>query len=480
MSHSKDTGDDNGVQSFHSNTTNNKELTKFFILIFKLLVDSVFHLPDSENKKKISNILCSFSEVLPEVALSLLNPSGILEVTWSLHIGTFAYLNYHAQHGSVTVSCQFIKMTSEGSFNHEAFSLEAMAMWLPDDYHALQLAEGLIKADLQITSVTSEPLRHQVYTSDQPLLAWIPHHAMFLDELICHEGWCASGLPSNQWNGVFFMQILLKSLELHIQLGHTASQSCIRLVPACINDNFFVINTNSVHEQFHILSFESKASTYEYYSALDCYEEFVHIIRLDGTATGFIATKHRNVSADAVDPNLNGGSAFFVEENAFKTYLLLHAADPQEYHSLLNEEEYVLWTYCCKFGIYRRVKTGHVDFAVPKFHLPIHKETYQLNYSFNFIPCVEHMDGEALERGWANINPAASSTKEMGPGFQRDILDDFFGDWNWKKTIGLSDSLLTKMKEAVMQKHQQHTALQELEAPLPPGRVFQWTAEVEA
>ncbi|KAI9459056.1 hypothetical protein HD554DRAFT_2207029 [Boletus coccyginus] len=444
---------------------------------------------------------------------------------------------------------------------------------------------------------------------------------MFLDELICHEGWCASGLPSNvciyckkhdrvyhcedcflnelycaecivklhalssfhhvkQWNGVFFMQILLKSLELHIQLGHTASQSCIRLVPACINDNFFVINTNSVHEvsldfcgsclypvtvcdprtaatfrvlqQFHILSFESKASTYEYYSALDCYEEFVHIIRkwhnlkllmhsghaydpagLDGTATGqctvlcpaclqpgknipvdflkvllpqsWIYTLfHRNVSADAVDPNLNGGSAFFVEENAFKTYLLLHAADPQEKstcsgHTAVNlvssKKSHGLaatgvGTVDCAHhnmklpttvrNLQKGEKYTNMDYlffsairhfpSLAHFHLPIHKETYQLNYSFNFIPCVEHMDGEALERGWANINPAASSTKEMGPGFQRDILDDFFGDWNWKKTIGLSDSLLTKMKEAVMQKHQQHTALQELEAPLPPGR----------
>ena len=35
-------------------------------------------------------------------------------------------------------------------------------------------------------------------------------------------------------------------------------------------------------------------------------------------------------------------------------------------------------------------------------------------------------------------------------------------------------------KEAVMQKLQQHVALQELEAALPPGRVSQWTAEVKA
>ena len=105
------------------------------------------------------------------------------------------------------------------------------------------------------------------------------------------------------------MRIPLKSLGLHIWLGHPAGQSCIRPVPACTNDDFFVIDTNGVHEigldfcgcetaqsrmkqllwarlypatvrdphtvatfrvlqQFHILSFKSKTSAYEYYSAL--------------------------------------------------------------------------------------------------------------------------------------------------------------------------------------------------------------------
>jgi hypothetical protein len=50
---------------------------------------------------------------------------------------------------------------------------------------------------------------------------------------------------------------------------------------------------------------------------------------------------------------------------------------------------------------------------------------------------VGRMDGEAPERGWLNINPVALSTKEMGPGSRRDTLDDHFGDWNWKKSIGL-------------------------------------------
>jgi len=77
----------------------------------------------------------------------------------------------------------------------------------------------------------------------------------------------------------------------------------------------------------------------------------------------------------------------------------------------------------------------HIRYLVPKFHLPAHVEACNLGFSFNLTKGVGRTDGEAPERGWANINPAAQSTKEMGPGSRRDTLDDHFGDWNWKKII---------------------------------------------
>lgn len=80
--------------------------------------------------------------------------------------------------------------------------------------------------------------------------------------------------------------------------------------------------------------------------------------------------------------------------------------------------------------------SADVTFFVPKFHLPTHIDKCQTTYSFNFLLGVGRTDGEAPERGWANINPIASSTKEMGPGARRDILDDHFGYSNWQKIIG--------------------------------------------
>jgi len=49
------------------------------------------------------------------------------------------------------------------------------------------------------------------------------------------------------------------------------------------------------------------------------------------------------------------------------------------------------------------------------------------------------MNGEAPKQGWANINPIASSTKEMDPSAQCDALDDFFEHANWKKYVGMCE-----------------------------------------
>ncbi|KDQ32352.1 hypothetical protein PLEOSDRAFT_1026822, partial [Pleurotus ostreatus PC15] len=50
---------------------------------------------------------------------------------------------------------------------------------------------------------------------------------------------------------------------------------------------------------------------------------------------------------------------------------------------------------------------------------------------------VPQQSGESPERGWAAMNPVASSTKEMGPCSRRDTLDDHFGDYNWRKVATL-------------------------------------------
>ncbi|KAG2105070.1 uncharacterized protein F5147DRAFT_746489 [Suillus discolor] len=123
--------------------------------------------------------------------------------------------------------------------------------------------------------------------------------------------------------------------------------------------------------------------------------------------------------------------------------------------------------------------TKIIRFFVPKFHLPAHIAKCQTVFSFNFTQFVGQTDGEAPERGWSNINPVASSTKAMGPGCRLDTLDDHFGDWNWKKTVGLGASLLHKMRDALTEKAEHELVFEEFDAAITPQHRSVWLVEMK-
>jgi hypothetical protein len=126
----------------------------------------------------------------------------------------------------------------------------------------------------------------------------------------------------------------------------------------------------------------------------------------------------------------------------------------------------------------RGFKRGYV-WLIPKFHLPARIEACNILYSFNLTPFVGQTDGEAPERGWANTNPLANSTKEMGPGARRDALDDHFNDWNHKKILGLGKYLLEKVQKAVANMTTFQLEWSEAELGLPKEVVAEWTKEME-
>lgn len=137
-----------------------------------------------------------------------------------------------------------------------------------------------------------------------------------------------------------------------------------------------------------------------------------------------------------------------------------------------------------------------IRFFVPKFHLNAHVQSCQTAFSFNFGKNVGRTDGEAPERGWANINRVASSTKEMGPGTRRDTLDDHFSDWNWKKVTMLGrfltglfhlqshiftgQRMLRKVKEASRRAKLHREELSELQRSIPASSLSVWKLEIEA
>ncbi|KAJ6533177.1 hypothetical protein B0H19DRAFT_1383787 [Mycena capillaripes] len=114
-------------------------------------------------------------------------------------------------------------------------------------------------------------------------------------------------------------------------------------------------------------------------------------------------------------------------------------------------------------------KGKFMTFLVPEFHLPAHIKACNLKFSFHLTCDVGQTDGEALERGWADANPLARSTKEMGPGFRRDTLDDHFNDWNQK------DHSTGKVEKAIPEMVTTRQALADLNEFLGPEPVNEWT-----
>ena len=75
---------------------------------------------------------------------------------------------------------------------------------------------------------------------------------------------------------------------------------------------------------------------------------------------------------------------------------------------------------------------------VPKFHLAAHKESCRINFSLNYEPGVGRSDMEGPERTWFGLQ-GGGSTKDQGPGYWSDAMDDKFGHWNWSKLVRLGE-----------------------------------------
>lgn len=73
-----------------------------------------------------------------------------------------------------------------------------------------------------------------------------------------------------------------------------------------------------------------------------------------------------------------------------------------------------------------------VEYVIPKFHIAAHGSSCRSCYSLNFLRYMGRTDGENIERGWAWMNPASLSTREMGPGARHDTLDDQWSSWNFR------------------------------------------------
>ena len=80
--------------------------------------------------------------------------------------------------------------------------------------------------------------------------------------------------------------------------------------------------------------------------------------------------------------------------------------------------------------------TVRIHWAIPKKHIAVHGPNHS-KYSFNFLPGVGRTYGEGIESSWSHLNPISMSTREMGPAYRQEVLNDHWGSWNWEKVLNL-------------------------------------------
>ncbi|KAG6871760.1 hypothetical protein C0995_000360 [Termitomyces sp. Mi166 len=277
-----------------------------------------------------------------------------------------------------------------------------------------------------LEEVSIEPVPHQKHCSaDDPMAQWLPKRNRFIKELLTLEGRGHNALKNFE-----MLSYALKTIWGPRSLSKLALDS-----PP------MVISSND-EESWTWTQFKGSCGRHhkrQVCSSMPCMPTTSHLYALFLGIDANFWLQRKHVSNDKQDPDLDQGFAYFVEEKAYKAYLKEHENDVEPKSTSCHDAvNHVFLIFDEKI---------YIKFMVLKFHLLAH---FLLNYTIH----VGQTDGEAPEHGWAEVNPLASSTKEMGPGSQCDCLDAHFGDYNWCKVVGM--------------------------ATLPSSTIKEWTTEVEA
>ena len=96
-----------------------------------------------------------------------------------------------------------------------------------------------------------------------------------------------------------------------------------------------------------------------------------------------------------------------------------------------------------------RLDDSIVARMVPKFHLAAHRQECRAKFSLNYEPGAGRRDMEGPERTWFGLQ-GGGSTKDQGPGYWSDAMDDKFGHWNWTKLVRLGMSLSITLETIIL------------------------------
>jgi hypothetical protein len=118
--------------------------------------------------------------------------------------------------------------------------------------------------------------------------------------------------------------------------------------------------------------------------------------------------------------------------------------------------------------------------AVGKFHLGAHIIECFWKFTLNFIKGAGQVDGEVMERLWAELDKIAGFIRGMSAAHRQEVLDDMMIDSNWKKLVGIVDFLTAQLDRAQAGLKETKEAFDSLSSSIGSQWVEKWTKDEEA
>lgn len=76
--------------------------------------------------------------------------------------------------------------------------------------------------------------------------------------------------------------------------------------------------------------------------------------------------------------------------------------------------------------------------VIPAFHYPAHRDENHDEYNTRLCSGLGSVDGEAIERLWAQVGTLGVASKTMAPASRQLVIDDALSFCNWLKYISHS------------------------------------------
>ncbi|KAJ7863700.1 hypothetical protein B0H13DRAFT_2354000 [Mycena leptocephala] len=126
------------------------------------------------------------------------------------------------------------------------------------------------------------------------------------------------------------------------------------------------------------------------------------------------------------------------------------------------------------------VNNVEVQCGLPVWHVSSHETECNNENSLSFLVGVGKSDGEGVERTWADLNPAAFHTKEMGVGNRTDTLEDKIDSHNFLKNLTNGDALRRKLVVAISERTHQVDAFKEVNRTVSKELRATWQGQIDA